>query len=163
MNAKSYMNLGPVVPYLIRGANTLTAGDVDGDGRVEIASYCPTNNTLNILSYFEYGDASPSWATPAGAPANGQMINAWACMQTIPPNASLVNGWALQPGDQYFAAKLTGGAAFLVIFNPSTLNFGIVQLILIATENSQACKSLWHQFCLRASVGWTFVARRAGR
>jgi hypothetical protein len=127
MNSNSYINLGPVFPYLIRAANTLTAADVDGDGRVEIASYCPTNNTLNILSYFEYGDASPNWATPAGAPPNGQMVNAWACIQTIPPSTTLMNGWSLQPGDQYYAAKFTGSAASLVIFNPSTQNFGIAQ------------------------------------
>jgi hypothetical protein len=121
---KSYVEyLGQTFPYLIRSANTFVAGDVDGDGRVEVASYCAVNNSLNVVSYFEYADASPMWA----AATSGQMINAWGFLQTIPPGPNAVAGWTLSSDDQYYPVEFAGGTASLVVFNPATLWIGVVQ------------------------------------
>ena len=128
----SYMNLGPTVPYLIRNANTFCAGDFDGDGRVEIASYCPGNNSLNILSYFQYTDISSQWSAPP------QMINAWNCVATIPAVTGGANGWTLRGDDRYFSARLTGAAPLLVIFSPSTPSLGLVQW------NGSAMQLIWY-------------------
>lgn len=91
---QNYLKLGPTTPYLIRSANTFCAGDFDGDGRVEVASYCPANKSLNILSYFEYSDVSPQWA---GQPP--QMVNAWSCMATIPPATGVALNWIERSAD----------------------------------------------------------------
>lgn len=122
---KAYNQLGPTVPYLIRSQNTFATGDFDGDGRVEIASYCPDNNSLNIISYFTYADASPAWANSTG----GMLINAWACTQSVPanPNSTAATSWTLRRDDQYFSAKVTGTTDFIAIFNPSQLQVGLLQ------------------------------------
>jgi len=86
---KGYTNYGPAVPHLIRLRNTYVAGDIDGDGRSEIISYCPANNSINVLAYFEYGDASSRWASVPGA----QMVNAYSRFQDIPPVFGIANGW----------------------------------------------------------------------
>jgi hypothetical protein len=122
---KSYLELGPCIPYLVRAGNTFTGGDFDGDGRQEIASYCPANNSLNILSYFLYGDVTPGWA----AASAGQLVNAWACTQSVPPGPALspATGWTLQNGDQYFGAGLTGSPDSLFVFSPSRAMVGVLQ------------------------------------
>jgi hypothetical protein len=123
---QSYTKLGPCVPYLIRPGNTITPGDFDADGRVELASYCANNNSLNVLAYFTYADLDPRWS----AATKGQLINAWACIQTVPADTSLANpvAWTLQTGDVYFTAKLAGGNAdFLIVFSPSRAMLGVLQ------------------------------------
>jgi hypothetical protein len=123
---KSYTQLAPCFAYLIRAGNTMTPGDFDGDGRVEIASYCATNNSLNMLAHFTYADVDPRWA----AATQGQLINAWACLQAVPADPALDNAapWTLQGGDVYLSAKLAGGAAdFLVVFSPSRAMLGVLQ------------------------------------
>jgi hypothetical protein len=122
VNSESYLTLGPAVPYLIRGTNTFVTGDFDGDGRCEVASYCPANNSLNILSYFEYSDVLTQWSGTAP-----QMINAWACLGTLPAGPGVAQAWSLQSNDICLSAYLSGKGAFLVIFNPTSLNFGIAQ------------------------------------
>src|SRR3954469_15382562 len=120
---KSYTQLAPCFAYLVRSGNTITPGDFDGDGRLELASYCPTNNSLNVVTYFTYADLDPRWSSAT----QGQLINAWACIQTVPAGPSLTNqaGWTLRSDDVYFPAKLAGGAAdFLVVFNPSHATLG---------------------------------------
>ena len=122
MDGQSYMNLGPAIPCLLGSANVFSPGDFDGDGRCEVASYSPARNSLNVLSYFRYGDVSDDWSESAP-----QMISAWSCTAAIPPGAGVTQGWNFQSDDIYFSAKLSGPGAFLVIFNPSEANFGIAQ------------------------------------
>lgn len=121
---KSYVEkLAPAFPYLVRSGNTFCAGDFDGDGRVEVASYCSANNTLNILSYFTYADASPMWI----AATDGQLVNAWGCVQTIPAGPNVVNAWQLSSDDSYLAVPFSGSAASLVLFNPSSKMIGVAE------------------------------------
>src|SRR5579864_7715419 len=118
---KSFMNLGPCFPYLIRAGNTFTPGDFDGDGRVEVASFCPTNTSLNILSYFTYAEQNSAWIN-ATSP---QLVNAWACAGSVPAASQSGTSWTLQAGDSYLRIRLKGAtsagvrpADSLIVFRP---------------------------------------------
>lgn len=129
---RSFNTLGPTPPYPITSGNTFAIGDFDGDGRVEAASYCPANNTFNMLTYFAWSDVpnipgSPSW--PAGS--GGAMINGGCCSTAIPAGQGVSAGWILQPNDQFYSLKLSAQSPgySLVAFNPTSLNFGLIQWV----------------------------------
>jgi len=137
---KSYMTLGPCFPYLIRAGNTFTPGDFDGDGRVEIASFCSTNQSLNILSYFTYAEQNSAWIN-ATTP---QLANAWACAATVPAASPSGTAWTLQAGDSYLRIRLQGAgsagarpADSLIVFHPGPAHAWQAQLAVLQWNGSQ--------------------------
>lgn len=147
---KSFAALGPTPPYPIVSGNSVAIGDFDGDGRVEVASFCPTTLTLHVLTYFAWTDVtnipgSPNWPSGSG----GCMIDGWCCTALIPPGNGLSQGWPLRIDDQFYSVKVNAQSSVpsLVAFNPTTLNFGLLQwnsgqmeLIWLSPTPGQAAK-----------------------
>ena len=129
-----FKDLGTAFPYMIDADNSFTPVDLDGDGRMEIASYGPFAHSLNILSYAEGQVAS-------SAP---QLVNAWACTQTVPASSQSGTAWALQAGDSYYRVRLpgaasagTGPADSLIVFHRGVLGDGQARLGVLQWTGQQ--------------------------
>lgn len=85
--------------WQLGNTDVFSAGDIDGDGRKEVLVFSndTDNLSLNILSYFRYGDLSPNWASDT----TYQMITMWGAVGQMPGGA-----WNFNEGDQYLCGDL---------------------------------------------------------
>ena len=100
----------------------IACGDLDDDGRDEIVLFNSAVPTLGLLSYFEYADLSPTWASQT----QGQIVNLWSCTNQVP------NGWTLHGNDMYLTADVDGDGSDEIItiysvdgFNPPGQSIGV--------------------------------------
>jgi hypothetical protein len=115
---KNYMELGPAMPGLLRTQTIWTPGDIDGDGRYEVVTLVPANQSLCLLSYFRYGDVAPLWV----GRGTDQLINMWSCVQNVP------NGWQTDSDDRYYAADLDGDKVQeIVALNATSQQVGVLK------------------------------------
>lgn len=116
---KNYMKLAPSLPLRLDASSyTVAAGDVDGDGRLELVVLNPVLPTLGVLSYFSYSDLLPQWANPGP----GTIIDTWLCTLSVP------GGWDLYANDQYFVADLDGdGVDEVVVYQSSSGYLGVLE------------------------------------
>jgi len=112
---------------------SIASGDVDGDGRDEIVFLNGGVPTLGLLSYFEYGDLSPAWASQP----NGQLVNIWSSTNQVP------GGWVIQSSDRYLTADLDGdGIDEIVALGVSSSDFNDVNIGVLKFETT-ALSTLW--------------------